>query len=123
MRRRRPNPFTVLLGVVGIAFTLTASAFCIAVLRGVRAETSRQAPHGLDRLVSRYGTTALVVELVLLAVATVGSIAVDDLGHRHERRRLREDRLREEQLRDEQRRAEQDRLAAGPSPPADGAGS
>ena len=34
MRRRRPNPFTVLLGVVGIAFTLTASAFCIAVLRG-----------------------------------------------------------------------------------------
>ncbi|MFM7074560.1 MAG: hypothetical protein ACKO5R_07005 [Planctomycetaceae bacterium] len=113
MRRRRPNPFTVLLGVVGIAFTLTASAFCIAVLRGVRVETARQAPHGLDRLVSRYGTTALAVELVLLAVATVGSIAVDDLDHRRTRRRMREESLREDR----------ERLAGTPPPPADGAGS
>ena len=90
MRSARPNPFTVLLGIVGVAFTLTASAFCISVLRGVRPETSRQAAHGLDLLVSRYGTTALVVELVLLAVATVGSIALDEIGHREVRRRMRE---------------------------------
>jgi len=94
MRRRRPNPFTVLLGVAGIAFTLTASVYCIAVLRGVRAETARQSPHGLDRIVSRYGTTALVVELLILAVATVGSIAVDEMGHRETRRLMREDRDR-----------------------------
>lgn len=91
MRRPRPNPFTVLLGIVGIAFTLTASAFCISVLRGVRPETSRQAPHGLDLLVSRWGTTALVVELALLAVATFGSIAVDELGQRDLRRGPRGD--------------------------------
>ena len=89
MRRRRPNPFTVLLGVVGVAFTLTASAFCISVLRGVRPETASQAAHGLDLLVSRYGTTALVVELALLAVATLGSIAIDELRHREIRRGMR----------------------------------
>lgn len=89
MRRAPTNPFTVLLGVVGVAFTLTASAFCISVLRGVRPETSRQAAHGLDLLVSRWGTTALVVELALLAVATFGSIALDELRHREIRHGLR----------------------------------
>lgn len=95
MRRKRPNPFTVLLGIVGVAFTLTASAFCISVLRGVRPETARAAPQAFDLLLARHGTTALVVELALLAVATFGSIAVDEMGHREVRRALEERRRRE----------------------------
>lgn len=96
MRRKRANPFTVLLGVVGVLFTLTATCYGVAVLRGVRPETARSARHGLDALMARHGTTALVVELALLAIATVGSIAVDEIGFREVRRQLRESRPPEE---------------------------
>lgn len=94
MRRKRPNPFTLLLGIVGVAFTLTASATCVSVLRGVRPETAGNAPQAFDRLLARHGTTALVVELALLAVATFGSIAVDEMGHREVRKAMREQRER-----------------------------
>ncbi len=95
MRRKRPNPFTVLLGIVGIAFTITASAFCVSVLRGVSAAKPHAPPQAFDRLLARHGTTALVVELALLAVATFGSIAVDEMGHREVRKAMREKRRRE----------------------------
>jgi hypothetical protein len=88
------NPFSVLLGVVGIAFTLTAACYCLFVLRGVRPETARAAPHLLERLVDRWGTTALIVELIALAAATFGSIAYDEIGHDAVRRRIREERER-----------------------------
>lgn len=94
MRPKRVNPFSVLLGVVGIAFTLTAACYCLFVLRGVRPETARAAPHLLERLVDRWGTRALVVELVILAAATFGSIAYDEIGHDAIRRRLRDERQR-----------------------------
>ena len=42
----------------------------------------------------RHGTTLLVVEIALLAVGTVGAIAVDELGHREVRRTQRDDRPR-----------------------------
>ena len=92
MKPTRVNPFSVLLGIVGIAFILTAACFCLFVRRGIRPETSRAAPHLLERIIDRWGTTALVVELGLLAVATFGSIAYDELGHDQIRRRLREER-------------------------------
>ena len=94
MQRKKVNPFSVLLGIVGIAFTLTAACYCLFVLRGVRPETARAAPHLLERLIDRWGTTALVVELVALAVATFGSIAYDEIGHDAIRRRLRDERER-----------------------------
>jgi hypothetical protein len=94
MRSKRVNPFSVLLGIVGIAFTLTAACYCLFVLRGVRPETARAAPHLLEQLVDRWGTTALVVELVILAAATFGSIAYDEIGHDEIRRRLRDERQR-----------------------------
>lgn len=87
MRARRVNPFSVLLGIVGVVFTLTAACYCVSVLRGVRPETSRATPHPLELAIDRWGTTALVVELALLAVATFGSIAFDELGSREIRRR------------------------------------
>ena len=76
MPRPRTNPFTVLLGIVGIAFTLTAASYCVSVLRGVRP-TALASAHPLDALMSGHGTAILAVELVLLAVSTAGSIAVD----------------------------------------------
>ena len=77
MPRRRPNPFYALLGIAGFAFTVTATSYCLAVLRGVRPETSRAASTGLIALMDRHGTTLLAVELVVLAVATVGAVALD----------------------------------------------
>lgn len=94
MRQKKVNPFSVLLGIVGIAFTLTAACYCLFVLRGIRPETARAAPHLLERFIDRWGTTALVVELIALAAATFGSIAWDELGHEEIRRQRRDERAR-----------------------------
>jgi len=93
MPRPRTNPFTVLLGIVGIAFTLTAASYCVSVLRGVRP-TALASAHSFDALMSGHGTAILAGELLLLAISTAGSIAVDEFGHRKTRRLLREERQR-----------------------------
>ena len=77
MPSRRRNPFYALLGLAGLAFTLTATSSCLAVLRGVRPETSRQGSTGLMAVMDRHGTAILVGELVVLAVATVGAVVLD----------------------------------------------
>jgi hypothetical protein len=74
---RRRNPFYPLLGLVGILFTVTAMSYCMAVLRGVRPETAARAKAGIEHLMDRHGTTILVGELLVLAIATVGAVAVD----------------------------------------------
>lgn len=90
MARARRNLFYPLLGIVGFLFTITAASYCVSVLRGVRPETVDREPHALERLMDRHGTTLLVVEIALLAIGTVGAIAVDELGHRDVRRALRD---------------------------------
>ena len=77
MPRPRRNLFYPLLGIVGFAFTITAASFCVSVLRGVRPETSREEPHALQQLMDRHGTSILVGELVVLAIATVGAVGLD----------------------------------------------
>ncbi|MFM8893622.1 MAG: hypothetical protein ACKOTB_18765 [Planctomycetia bacterium] len=88
MPRPTRNPFYAILGVVGVVFAITASSYCLSVLRGLRPQGRSASPHVLERWMDRHGTTALAVELVLLAVATFGAIAVDEIGQRHDRRRL-----------------------------------
>lgn len=86
MARRRRNPFYVLLGIVGVVFTLTAVSSCLTVLRGVRPETAAgRGTHPLDRLLDRHGTALLAAELVVLAIATVGAVAVDHADGERER--------------------------------------
>ena len=75
MPRPRRNPFDLVLGLVGFLFVVTAASYCVTVLRGVRP-AGDVAPHPLDRFMADHGTTALVVELVLLAVAPSPSLAV-----------------------------------------------
>ncbi|MFN7811187.1 MAG: hypothetical protein ACK5SI_00805 [Planctomycetia bacterium] len=77
MPRPPRNPFSILLGAAGIAFTITAMSYSVAVLRGVRPETVWQSRSSLDTFIDRYGTTLLVGELVVLAIATVGAVAHD----------------------------------------------
>lgn len=89
MHRPVRNPFYAILGVVGFLFTITAAAYCISVLRGIRPETARTGGgHALERLMDDHGTTILVTEIAVLAVATIGAIWLDHLeGERIRRRR------------------------------------
>ena len=94
MPSSRKNPFYAMLGIVGFLFAITATSYCISVLRGIRPESKSASPHALERLIDRYGTTALGVELALLAIGTFGAIAIDEIGGREVRRRIQEERQR-----------------------------
>ena len=86
MPRPPRNPFYAVLGIVGFAFTITAAASCVAVLRGVRPVADTGGSHLLDDLMARYGTLLLVGEIALLAVATVGAIWLDHVAGEKVRR-------------------------------------
>lgn len=78
MPRPRRNPFYVILGVMGFVFTITATSYCMSVLRGVRPETAAgSGSHPLEQIMDRYGTAILTGELAILAIATVGAVALD----------------------------------------------
>lgn len=64
---------------MGVVFTITAANYSFAVLRGVKAARAGAAadPHPLQAVMDRYGTAILVGELVVLAIATIGSVALD----------------------------------------------
>ncbi len=80
MPRPRRNPFYPVLGIVGFIFTITATSYCLSVLRGIRPETATESqPHALQTLMDRHGTAILVGELVVLAVATVGAVGLDHI--------------------------------------------
>ena len=88
MPRPRPNPFYAILGVVGFLFTITASSYCLFVLRGVRRESLSTAPHALEQLMDRHGITLLAGQIAVLAIATVGAVAIDHFeGERQKRER------------------------------------
>ena len=86
MSRPLPNPFYAILGIVGFLFTITATSYCLFVLRGVRPESLSTAPHALERLMDRHGVTLLAGQLAVLAIATVGAVAMDHFeGERQSR--------------------------------------
>ncbi len=90
MPRKRTNPFNVVLGVVGFLFTITAMSYCVFVLRGVQAAEANAAapPAAFEKLMDGYGTSILVGQLAVLAIATVGAVAFDSAeGRRQEARR------------------------------------
>ena len=91
MSRPRPNPFYAILGIVGFLFTITASSYCLFVLRGVRRESLSAAPHALEQLMDRHGITLLAGQIAVLAIATVGAVAIDHFeGERQKREREQE---------------------------------
>ena len=92
MLRPRTNPFYALLGIVGFAFTITASSYCLSVLRGIRPATAAEeaAPHPLEELMDRHGTMLLAGQLAVLAVATIGAVAFDHFDGLRLKRQRRE---------------------------------
>ena len=83
MRKGPRNPFYIVLGIVGFLFTITAASSCLTVLRGVRPETARAAKTPLETLMDRHGTALLAGQLVVLAIATVGAVALDEYRGRN----------------------------------------
>lgn len=58
---------------------MTAASYCVSVLRGVRHASADLAPHPLEQIMDLHGTSLLVGELVVLAIATVGAVGFDHL--------------------------------------------
>lgn len=94
MRRHRRNPFYVVLGVVGFLFTITATSYCLAVLRVVRPAPRGAVTatvHPLHSLMDRHGSGILAAELLVLGLATVGAVWLDHVeGERIRARRAAE---------------------------------
>jgi hypothetical protein len=88
------NPFYVLLIIAGVLFVITACAYFTMAVReaggavreaggAVREAGGGSGPdHSFGALVSRYGLTALIAELILLAIATFGAIGTDEYWSR-----------------------------------------
>lgn len=92
MARPRRNLFYPLLGIVGFLFTITAASYCVSVLRGIRPEPVAREPHALQWLMDRHGTSILVGELAVLAIATVGAVGLDHVEGERLRAEARADR-------------------------------
>lgn len=86
MRKASRNPFYIVLGVVGFVFTITAASSCLTVLRGVRRETAGAAKTGLETFMDRHGTALMAGQLAVLALATVGAVALDEYRGRKDPR-------------------------------------
>jgi hypothetical protein len=84
--RKFANPFYGLLLIAGIAFALTAMAYCVMLVRDRDAARATSAAsldeHPLMTWMSEHGEAALMGELAALAVCTFGAIATDDYWQR-----------------------------------------
>ncbi len=75
------NPFYTLLIPAGVAFCITGFAYGFMAFQQVnagRVGASLNAEHPLNAWLDAHGTTAILIELAILAVLTVGAIATDD---------------------------------------------
>jgi hypothetical protein len=83
--RKSANPFYALLVIAGVAFVVTAAAFCVMAYREREPVKAGEPPlpaHPLMVWMSQYGETALVAELAVLGIGTIGAIGTDDYWQR-----------------------------------------
>ena len=82
MPRKKPfNPFYFMLIVVGGGFGLTAAAYGEMSMRAVNPTPESLAidgTHPLWAALHQWGAQAMIVELVLLGVATAAAIGTDE---------------------------------------------
>ncbi len=81
-QKKRKNPFYTLLIPVGLAFVVTGFAYGFMAFQMVNTGASgaeRFADHPLFTWLRTHGTTAILVELAVLAVLTIGAISTDHL--------------------------------------------
>ena len=92
--RKTTNPFFVLLIFDGIAFALTACSYFVmtitATMRPEEAARAMESGRGLLALMDRHGLTIMLVELAILAAATVAAIGTDKFWTRRAARQKEE---------------------------------
>ncbi|HTQ37467.1 MAG TPA: hypothetical protein VMJ32_00465 [Pirellulales bacterium] len=74
------NPFYFLCAVFGVAFTVTACAYGLLLLRGNRGlnlATNDAPQHPLMSFLDRYGMIILGVEVALLVAVSLAAILLD----------------------------------------------
>lgn len=77
------NPFYSLLVVIGLVFCLTACAYLVMTLRGLKADLAMAKPSvGLMAVMEQHGGRIMLVEVGLLAGAAVLAMATDDFWSR-----------------------------------------
>ena len=79
-RKKRANPFYVLLVIVGVVFTITCCAYGVMMVQFLdpqRAHDLRQAGTGLLLFLDRHGLSLLLWELAILGAATLAAIGTD----------------------------------------------
>lgn len=94
--KKHINPFYILLIPVGVVFTVTAAAYVMmafTVAHAVQGQAGRHAGHQLIQWLRLHGDVALLVELAILAVLTIGAIVADRWWDHAERDREKSDRL------------------------------
>ena len=82
---KRPNPFYLLLIAAGVSFTITACAFGVMTMRqtgSFGATGYAESEHGMLGFLARYGMHLLIVQLIILAIATFGAIGTDGYWNR-----------------------------------------
>jgi hypothetical protein len=80
--KKRTNPFYILLIPAGLIFVVTAFAYglmAFQAVNAVRAEAGVHASHPLMQWLRANGDAAMLIELAVLSVLTVGAIATDQL--------------------------------------------
>jgi len=99
------NPFYAILLVVGVLFVLTACTYFVMTLQDREESLGGNLSPSRSRfiaVVDRYGFTALMVELGVLALATFAAIGTDDYWTRRAARARADDELFGEAVRDRQ---------------------
>ncbi|MFO0819611.1 MAG: hypothetical protein U1A77_16810 [Pirellulales bacterium] len=77
--KKRGNPLYALVVAAGLAFTLTACAYGVLMVRSMNRDASSSvAASPLLSFLDRHGFKLLMGELTLLGVATVAAMATED---------------------------------------------
>lgn len=83
------NPFYILSGIVGVAFTVTACGYGLIMVRANRGQSLMDdggQVHPLLDLLDRHGLVILGAEVLLIGVVSVAAIVLDHFrGKRAER--------------------------------------
>lgn len=88
--KTRPNPFYFLVGLAGVAFALTATAYLVMTYRGLSPDAAREVSgsgRGLLDFMDRHGFATMMAEIGVLAVLIAAAMATDSRRLRAERQR------------------------------------
>ena len=79
--KRSRNPFYPFLVVVGLVFAITSCGFAVMMVIDINStgELDSAGEPGFVQLFRDYGFAALMIELAVLALATIGAIATDEM--------------------------------------------